>query len=47
MDKLVDYIIKKFKIHITFYSKLFIVTKHIGLTNEISKLNVKSFFMKP
>ncbi len=47
MNQLVDYIIKRFNIHIAFYFKLFIVTKHIGLTNNIKKLNVKSFFMKP
>jgi hypothetical protein len=39
-------LLKSSRIHIEFYSKLFIVTKH-GLKKEIIKLNVKSFFVKP
>jgi hypothetical protein len=39
-------LLKNSRIHIEFYFKLFIVIKH-ELKNEIIKLNVKSFFVKP
>jgi len=35
-------LLKNSNIHVEFYSKLFIMTKH-GLKNGIIKLNVKSF----
>jgi hypothetical protein len=45
IDQLIR-LLKTSRIHIEFHSKLFIVTKH-GLKNEIIKVNVKSFLVKP
>jgi hypothetical protein len=39
-------LLKNLKFNIEFYSKMFIVIKH-GLKKEMTKLNVKSFFVKP
>jgi hypothetical protein len=39
-------LLRNSRIHIEFHSKLFIVTKH-GLKNEMIKVNVKSFLVKP
>jgi hypothetical protein len=39
-------LLRNSRIHIELHSKLFIGTKH-GFKNEIIKLSVKSFFVKP
>jgi len=39
-------LLRNSRIHIEFHSKLFEMIKH-GLKNEIIKLSVKSFFVKP
>jgi hypothetical protein len=45
INKLIG-LLKISRIHIEFHSKFSTITKH-GLKNEIIKLNVKSFFVKP